>query len=157
MKKLTHTLYFKETALPKWDKRFIELAEHIAQWSKDPSTKVGAVVVRPDNTIVSTGYNGFARSIEDSNMRLEDRLLKYPFTVHAEMNAMLSTNESLKGCTIYVYPLTPCPVCMGAIVQKGISRVVCKYVGNRIAYDGNYEITKQMIAEAGIKFTLIEG
>ena len=73
----------------KWDGRFIELAKHISGWSKDPSTKVGCVVVGEDREIRSTGFNGFPRGIEDDSDRLEDREQKYPLICHAEENAIM--------------------------------------------------------------------
>ena len=68
----------------KWDGRFLDLAAHISNWSKDPSTKVGCVVVGPDREIRSTGFNGFPRGIADTDERLSDRNLKYPLICHAE-------------------------------------------------------------------------
>lgn len=109
----------------KWDRRFIELAKHIAQWSKDPSTKVGCVVVGPDREIRSTGFNGFPRGIEDSDERLGDRNLKYPLICHAEENAIMHAariGTSLKGCTAYVtWP--PCTRCARSLVQSGVETV----------------------------------
>ena len=73
----------------KWDGRFLSLATHISNWSKDPSTKVGCVVVGPDREIRSTGFNGFPRGIADTDERLSDRDLKYPLICHAEENAIM--------------------------------------------------------------------
>ena len=73
----------------KWDVRFIELAKHISLWSKDPSTKVGCVVVGEDREIRSTGFNGFPRGIDDDDERLMDREKKYPLICHAEENAIM--------------------------------------------------------------------
>ena len=73
----------------KWDIRFLELAKHISGWSKDPSTKVGCVVVGEDREIRSTGFNGFPRGISDDNERLTDRNQKYPLICHAEENAIM--------------------------------------------------------------------
>ena len=73
----------------KWDQRFLDLAAHIAGWSKDPSTKVGCVVVGEDREIRSTGFNGFPRGISDDNDRLTDREKKYPLICHAEENAIM--------------------------------------------------------------------
>ena len=72
-----------------WDRRFLGLAAHIATWSKDPSTKVGAVIVRPNKTIVSVGFNGLPRGVDDLDSRYNERALKYAMTVHAEANARL--------------------------------------------------------------------
>ena len=98
----------------KWDQRFLKLAEHISGWSKDPSTKVGCVVVGEDREIRSTGFNGFPRGIADDSDRLSDRDKKYPLICHAEENAIMHAARiglSLKGCTAYVTwpPCTRCP------------------------------------------------
>lgn len=107
-----------------WDERFLALAEHVAQWSKDPSTKTGCVIVRPDRTVASVGYNGFPRRVRDSDKRLADRPVKYAMVVHAETNAVLSAYERLDGCTAYVHPWPPCSSCAGILIQAGIHRVV---------------------------------
>ena len=74
----------------KWKKRFIQLSKEISTWSKDPSTKVGALIISEDRNIVSTGYNGFPRGIEDTEERLNNRELKYKFILHAEMNCIMN-------------------------------------------------------------------
>lgn len=108
----------------KWDKRFLALAEHISSWSKDPSTKVGAVIVRPDLTIASLGYNGFPRGCDDDIHLYMNRTYKYSRIIHAELNAILSASESLHGYTLYTWPFPPCDRCAGAIIQAGITRIV---------------------------------
>ena len=141
--------------IDKWDERFLNLAEHVAQWSKDPSTKVGAVIVRIDRTIVSVGYNGFPRGIEDSENRLRNRELKYFLVVHAEVNAVINAHEHLDGCTLYEWPPTnyapTCNECAKLIIQSGIHRVVgwkLKYDNNR--WDDPCRIARDMYLEAGI-------
>ncbi|MEM7156448.1 MAG: dCMP deaminase family protein [Myxococcota bacterium] len=110
----------------KWDRRFLELAHHIAGWSKDPSTQVGCVVVGPDREIRSTGFNGFPRGIDDSPKRLTDRALKYPFICHAEENAIMHAARigvSLKDCSAYVtWP--PCTRCARSLIQAGVHTVL---------------------------------
>ena len=110
----------------KWDNRFLDLAKHLAGWSKDPSTGVGCVVVGPDREIRSTGFNGLPRGVEDTHERLHNRELKLLLTCHAEENAVLHAARigvSLKGCTLYcTWP--PCTRCARAVIQSGISRVV---------------------------------
>ena len=110
----------------KWDGRFLSLATHISGWSKDPSTKVGCVVVGPDREIRSTGFNGFPRGIADTDERLSDRNLKYPLICHAEENAIMHAARiglALKDCTAYVtWP--PCTRCARSLIQAGISEVV---------------------------------
>lgn len=107
-----------------WDEYFLSIAQVTASKSKDPSTKVGAVIVRPDRTIVSVGYNGFPRGVADTPERLNDRAVKYSLVVHAEMNAILSARESLNGCTLYTTPFMPCDRCFMHVIQAGIKRVV---------------------------------
>ena len=109
----------------KWNRRFIELCLHIAQWSKDPSTKVGAVIVRPDKTIASLGYNGFPAGIDDKPEFYENKEIKMRHVVHAEMNAILHSNENLSNTSLYVSHF-PCKDCIKLIVQKKIKKVfVC--------------------------------
>lgn len=109
------------------DLRYIKLAKEIASWSKDPSTKVGAVIVGSKGQIVSQGYNGFPRGFLDSNERLNNKELKYRYVIHAEANALynaLYNGASVEGCTIYVHGLPCCHECAKAIIQSGIKRVV---------------------------------
>lgn len=111
----------------KWDQRFISVAQNISTWSKDPSKKIGAVIVNDDRRILATGYNGFPKGIEDSADRYENREIKYELVVHAEMNAIYNATYngiSLKDSTIYVYGLPVCHDCARGIVQVGIKRVV---------------------------------
>ena len=107
-----------------WDTYFLRIAAVAASKSKDPSTQVGAVIVRPDRTIVSVGYNGFPRGVADTPERLNDRPTKYSLVVHAEMNAILSARESLNGYTLYTVPFMPCDRCFMHVIQAGIKRVV---------------------------------
>ena len=83
--------------LKRWDMRFLEMAQLVASWSKDPSTKVGATIVDDDRRVISVGYNGFPKGVAD-NKRLEDRDEKYKMIVHAERNALLFSNTSVKNC-----------------------------------------------------------
>lgn len=131
----------------KWDDRFLELSSLVGAWSKDPSTKVGAVIVRPDKTIASVGYNGFPRGYDDVYGTREDKLLK---TVHAELNAILSAREPLHGHTIYVSPLCPCSNCAAAIVQAGITSAVFQMGATRPEWAASFEATKQIFTQAGV-------
>ncbi len=109
----------------KWDLRFVELAKHVSSWSKDPSTKVGAVVVDPNTKrVISLGYNGFPAGCDDSEHLYLDRDKKYARVLHAEQNALLWPKEDLRGHTLYLWPLPPCNRCALEIIQKGIKRVV---------------------------------
>ncbi len=112
--------------LDKWDMRFLELAEHISRWSKDPSTQVGAVITHTrSKRVLSMGFNGFPAGVEDTEERLTDRGTKYEMVVHAEQNALMFAGERAEGATLYVHPLPPCARCAVLIIQSGIKRVVC--------------------------------
>lgn len=105
----------------KWDLRFLELAKHVAQWSKDPSTKVGAVIADVENRVVSVGFNGYPKDVPDINLNnREEKLAK---VIHAELNAILFANRDLSNCTIYT-TFVPCSQCAAAIIQSKIKRVV---------------------------------
>ena len=108
--------------ITKWDYRFLEIAWVISQWSKDPSTKVGAVIVDSNRRIVSTGFNGFARGLTDdvSSMPRERKLLR---TIHAEENALLFSHRSVQSCVIYITHI-PCAKCCSNLIQAGIVRIV---------------------------------
>jgi dCMP deaminase len=135
-----------------WGQRFLGLAQHIAGWSKDPSTKVGAVIADPDHRIVSVGFNGLARGVEDTDERLAVREQKYPRIVHAEMNAILFARRGLVGCTLYTWPLPPCAHCAGAIIQSGLSGVVSPQPSER--WVESCSIAAEMFAEAGVTLFL---
>ena len=112
--------------LDKWDHRFLALAEHISNWSKDPSTQVGAVITHTrSKRVVSMGFNGFPTGVKDTRERLDDRDTKYEMVVHAEQNALMFAGDRAEGCTLYVHPLPPCARCAVMIIQAGIKRVVC--------------------------------
>jgi dCMP deaminase len=110
------------TDTSEWDRRMLTLARHVAMWSKDPSTKVGAVITDARNRVLSLGYNGYPRGVPDT--RLYDREHKYERIVHAEMNALMFAGVPLQGATLYVWPMPPCSRCAGPIIQAGIVRVV---------------------------------
>ena len=137
----------------KWDVRFVELAMHIANWSKDPSTKVGCVVVGEDREIRSTGFNGFPRGIADDAARLEDREQKYPLICHAEENAIMHAARiglSLKGCTAYVtWP--PCTRCARSLIQAGVVEVVYpEEIEVPERWMADFDMSTNMMGEAGL-------
>jgi dCMP deaminase len=107
-----------------WDQYFLGLAKSVSAASKDPSTKVGAVITRPDRTVASLGYNGFPRGIADTDERLNTREIKYGLVVHGEINAILTAREPLHGYTLYTWPFLTCKNCALLVVQSGIARVV---------------------------------
>jgi dCMP deaminase len=139
----------------KWDTRFMKLAREISTWSKDPSSKIGAVIVNDDRRILATGYNGFPKGIEDTEERLNDREQKYPRIVHAEMNALMAalhSGVSVKDATIYVYGLPVCPECTKSIISAGIKRIVISpdpYVYITPWTEKWKNVSYQMIQEVG--------
>lgn len=141
--------------LSKWHYRFLNLAKHISEWSQDPSTKVGAVIVDNKKRIVSIGYNGFPVGIQD-DARLNIRDIKYKMIVHAERNALLFANKSLDDCILYTYPFMPCSACAGMIIQSGIKHVI-SYVNNNERWTEDFKISEQMFEEAGLTLTLLKG
>tara|TARA_B110000483_G_C18032792_1_gene479432 strand:+ start:412 stop:864 length:453 start_codon:yes stop_codon:yes gene_type:complete len=113
----------------KWGDRYLGLAREVSTWSKDPSTKVGAVIIGNDGEVLSQGFNGFPRGISDNPSRLKDRDKKYKLVVHAEMNAIYNAGlngVSLKDSTLFVYGLPVCNECAKGIIQVGIKTVVAK-------------------------------
>jgi dCMP deaminase len=143
----------------KWHLRFLALAEMVAGWSKDPSTKCGAVIVRPDLTIASVGFNGFPRGCDDSEEIYADRPLKYERVVHAELNAILSCYERPVGHTIYVWPPSnggACARCAAHIIQSGITRIV--HVAGAFSNDRWEEslaIGNKLFKEAGVEVVVL--
>lgn len=105
----------------KWDLRFLKLARHVATWSKDPSSKHGAVVV-VDRRAIGMGFNGFPPNIEDSKDRLENRDFKYKHVVHAEVNALLNCVTSAAHATLYVTSI-PCIRCMSTILASRMVQI----------------------------------
>jgi len=139
--------------IEKWDKRFLTLAKLIASWSKDPSTKTGAVIVSPDRSIISCGYNGFARGVEDDPVRYADRDLKYKLVVHAERNAIIFAQKSIREATIYVWPWMPCAPCAGMVIQSGIERCV-SLINLNPRWQEDFDLTKMMFKEAEVRLDL---
>lgn len=142
----------------KWDTRFMELAMMVSQWSHDPSTKCGAVIVRPDKTIASLGFNGFPRGIKDSLERYAERALKLQYVVHAEMNAILSSPQSVKGFTLYTWPMCPCERCAMHVIQAGISRVVTVQASaeTELRWQASFNLTRSAFHEAGVALTFLD-
>lgn len=150
------TLFHEPVITPpsrNWDRKFVGLAHHISSWSKDPSTKVGAVIVGDRQRVLSLGYNGFPRGIRDLPSRLNDRPLKYQFTAHAERNALDQAECSVHGATIYV-TAPPCAECAKSIIQRSIARVVATEMDRDFMarWAESFAFTSAMFAEAGVSY-----
>ena len=135
-----------------WDEYFMGLAHLSAMRSKDPNTQVGAVIVSEDRRVASIGYNGFPNGCSDDEFPWaregEYGDTKYPYVVHAELNAILNSKYDLRGCTIYV-SLFPCNECAKAIIQSGIRRIV--YESDKYANTEGTIASKRMLKAAGIE------
>jgi|TARA_R110002153_G_scaffold56213_8_gene155473 dCMP deaminase len=144
----------------KWDKRYLELASVVASWSKDPSSKVGAVAVGDKGQVLSQGFNGFARGVDDTEERLNTRDQKYKFIVHAEMNAIFNaafSGVSLEGSVLYVTGLPCCSECAKGIVQVGVKRVVMELPQfSNPRWKDSWMLSAQMFDEAGVKYEFVK-
>lgn len=143
----------------KWDLHFLDKAAVAAKMSKDPSTKVGAIIIGPDKETRTDGFNGFPRRIADTPERLNDRETKYKLIVHAEMNAILNAaliGVSLKGCTLYHTFGGSCSRCAVCIIQAGIKRVVHPPLSTLPdRWRDDMELAKNLLLEAGVDVTEI--
>lgn len=153
----------------RWDWHFINLAVQNAKMSKDPSTKVGAVIVGPDREIRSMGFNGFPRGIVDTRERLNDREKKLSLVVHGEMNAVLNAARigvSLNNCSMYlaatdksgaIWGGAPCVRCTVEIIQAGISEIIAPpFKDTPSRWKKSVEQSRKLLAEAGIKYREVE-
>ena len=143
----------KRTDYISWDEYFMGVAKLAARRSKDPSTQVGACIVSQDNIIISTGYNGMPKGCSDDEFPWdrEGAETKYPYVVHAELNAILNANgRDLRGSRVYV-ALFPCNECAKAIIQSGVKEVV--YLSDKYANTPGVQASKRMLDAAGVKYT----
>lgn len=149
----------------RWDRYFLELAIHHSRMSKDPSTRVGSVIVGPDREILSAGFNGFPRGIADTGERLKDREMKLKLIVHAEMNAVLASARlgvRIKDCTLYlaatddtgaVWGGPPCTRCVVEIIQAGIREIVSRPPKSTPSkWYEDLVLSRSLLEEAGIKY-----
>ena len=139
-----------------WDEYFMGIAMLAARRSKDPSTQVGACIVSQDNIIISTGYNGMPKGCSDDEFpwEREGEVTKYPYVVHAELNAILNANgRDLRGSRLYV-ALFPCNECAKAIIQSGVKEVL--YLSDKYKDTMGNFASKRMLSAAGVKFTQLD-
>lgn len=149
----------------RWDRHFLELSLLHAKMSKDPNTKVGSTIVGTEKELISGGFNGFPRGIEDSIERLNDREMKLKLIVHAEMNAILAAAKngiSLDGCTLYlaatdntglIWGGPPCTRCIVEIIQAGIKEIVSYPIKNIPSrWHDDLKLSMSLIKEVGIKY-----
>ncbi len=142
-----------------WDEYFMGIAYLSSLRSKDPNTKVGACIVDKDHKVVSIGYNGMPRGVDEEKIswnRGEGLDSKYLYVCHAEFNAILNTRDgtALQGCTLYV-TLFPCNECTKAIIQTGIKELV--YSDNKYKDTITTQASLKMLELAGIKIRQYEG
>ena len=134
-----------------WDARFMDMADLVAGWSKDPSTQVGCIIVNPRRQVVSTGFNGFPRGVNDDPARYADRPTKYLMVLHAEQNAVLQAGGDVRGGTAYVtHP--PCAQCAAVLIQAGIARIVTREPSPALAdrFRDSFGAAELMLHEAGV-------
>ena len=140
--------------ITKWDKRFLRVAKEVSSWSKDPSSKIGAVICS-NRRILSTGYNGFPSSISDNSDRYTNREEKYRYVVHAEMNAIYNATKngiSLQDSTVYVWGLPVCIECAKGIISVGVNNVICAFDPEKTSskWIESFEDTLDIFEESGI-------
>jgi dCMP deaminase len=142
-----------------WDRRFMDLARHIGDWSKDRSRQVGCVVVGPDNIIRALGFNGFPRGLDDDLDERHQRPAKYLWTEHAERNAIYTAARigiPLAGCRMYL-PWFPCVDCGRAIVQTGIAELIgIKPDLTDQKWGEDFIVAVKMLEEAGVLIRYLE-
>lgn len=145
--------------MPSWDRRFIQLARFVSEWSKDPKAHVGAVVTNERDGAVALGYNGFPRGVEDRADRLKNQDLKLEMIVHAEQNALRIAGSRAHGGTIYVWGKPICARCAGLIIQGGIIRVVAispTAGDSKSKWFETGKIAIEMLREANIRINFID-
>jgi dCMP deaminase len=140
----------------KWDEYFLGMAEYVSKQSKDPSTKVGAVIVDVDGRVISTGYNSLPFCVPDDEKLLNDRERKYEHIIHAEENAVYFANADVKGACLYTWPFLCCIRCANRMLQVGIERFVAPELPKGHRWHEQLEESKGLIKLAGRSFKTYE-
>lgn len=140
-----------------WDAHFLGMARYAATASKDPSTKVGCVLVNELRQVIGMGYNGFPRGVIDCPDRLADRETKYLMVQHAEANAVMQSVASTRSSTAYVTH-HPCANCAGILIQAGVTRVVTLMPDQGIAerFKASFVAAKVMLLEASVPLAFLD-
>ena len=144
----------------KWSVRLLKMAKDVASWSKDTSTKVGAVITTADGKPISWGFNGMPMGIDDNIPERHMRPEKYKWMCHAERNAMdLASRSDLSNCVMFV-TLAPCANCAQSIIQRGIRTVVVDASGtvDKVPAHWTEEMitANQMMLEAGVNIIPVD-
>ena len=140
-----------------WDEYFMSMTDIVASRSKDPSTKVGCIIVGPDHEVRSTGYNDFPRGVREDLPCRRERPAKYRYTEHAERNAIYNAARcgvSVKGCTMYINAGYPCTDCSRGIIQVGIKEIVVGKMEYIPGWEDDCKLARSMLHEAGIPIRL---
>lgn len=145
----------------KWNRRFMDLCNHLSEWTEDRDFQVGCVIVGAGHEIRSTGYNGFARGVHSDVEERYNRASgeKFFWFEHGERNAIYNAarmGTSIEGCTLYVNRF-PCADCARSAIQSGITRIVCPpKPKNDGALDHSFDVSETMIEEAGVELVTFE-
>jgi dCMP deaminase len=134
--------------LNKWHSRFMAMAKLVATWSKDDSTGVGAVIASPDKRIVSVGFNGYPKGVDDTILSREQKLAR---TIHAEANALHFANRDVSGCSIYItHP--PCSHCAAHLIQRGIATIYSPIPDEHFMsrWENSLKESQAMFMQAGV-------
>jgi len=153
--------YTENCQVSLWDHRFLRLAEEIARWSKDPSTKTGALFVAEDHRIVGEGHNDFPAKMEDKPEWWNNREEKYKRVIHAEMNAAQNCREVpvLRNSTLYTWPFMPCSRCATHMIGFGIGRVVAPIIqpgSDQERWTNDLNQSQKLFDECGVQVTLYD-
>lgn len=137
--------------MDKWDLRFLGMADYVSSFSKDPSTKVGSILVR-DNIVLGMGFNGFPRGMEDKPEYYENREEKYSRIVHGEINALIFSNEKPLFSTLYNWPFLPCDRCAIQLIQAGVTKFVAPEptADQASRWESMFVKTRQYAKECGV-------
>lgn len=139
----------------RWDLFYLDMCKFVSQRSRDPSTKVGAVIVDKNNRPISFGYNGLPQRVKDTPERLNNRDIKLKTIIHAEMNALIFAGKSIADCTLYIFPFLACSNCCSMYIQAGIARVVAP-VNTIERWKESLELSKELFNEAGVEVEEID-